>query len=60
MFDYLVKIMIEAEQELPDFWADRKPEDGDAVDFDDNSDDEGDGEDGAVAAEGGATEGNAW
>jgi hypothetical protein len=60
MFDYLIKIMIEAEQELPDFWADRKPEDGDAVDFDDKSDDEDECDDGVTAAEGGTTEGDAW
>lgn len=58
MFDYLVKILLENGQELPEFWADRKPEGDEPVDFDDNSDDEGEAEDGV--AKGRATEGDAW
>lgn len=44
MFDYLAKILLESGQDLPEFWEDRKPDEGENVDFDDNSEDEGDGE----------------
>ena len=55
MFDYLIKILLESGQDLPDFWQERKPEDGAEVDFNDNSDDEndagGEGDGGNAAAE---------
>lgn len=54
MFDYLVKILLESGQDLPDFWEDRKPEEGEKPDFDDNSEeeeeeDEGEGDAAPVA-----------
>ena len=55
MFDYLVKILLESGQEVPDFWQDRKPEAGVDVDFNDNSDDEaengGEGDGGEAAVD---------
>jgi ATP-dependent RNA helicase DDX3X len=44
MFDYLVKILLESGQDLPEFWEDRRPEAGENPNFDDNSEDEDDGE----------------
>ena len=58
MFDYLVKVILETGSDLPDFWEDRRPEKGELVDFDDNTDDEDDGEN--DAGKGGATEGDTW
>jgi ATP-dependent RNA helicase DDX3X len=55
MFDYLIKILLESGQDLPDFWQERKPEEGVEVDFNDNSDDEneagGEGNGGNAAAD---------
>ena len=53
MFDYLVKILLESEQDLPEFWEDRKLAEDEKLDFDDKTDEEdegGDGDDGGVAA----------
>ena len=36
MKDFLIKILLETKQDLPDFWAAEKPE-GDVVDFEDDS-----------------------
>ena len=44
MLDYLVKILLESGQDLPEFWEDRKPEEGEKPNFDDDSEDEDGGE----------------
>src|SRR5271170_6654398 len=67
--DFLVKILLETGQDLPEFWADRKPEDGEALTFDDDSgteEEEGEGEeeensdDGGDAWGAGGDSGDAW
>jgi len=59
----LVKVLLESNQEVPDFLADKKPEEGEELKFDDDSEeDEDDGvgvADGAAGA-GGAGGGDAW
>ncbi|KAF2220280.1 P-loop containing nucleoside triphosphate hydrolase protein [Elsinoe ampelina] len=52
----LVNILLECDQEVPDFLAGFKPDDG-QVAFQDDTDDEGDNEGGAAAA---GTDGAAW
>jgi ATP-dependent RNA helicase DDX3X len=59
----LVKVLIESNQEVPDFLADKKPEEGEELKFDDDSEDEED--EGADAANGtagvwGVGGGDAW
>lgn len=63
----LVRIMVEAKQEIPDFLEQYKPEDINDLQFDDDSDKEGeDGEDGGdgwgtgAAATNGDAGGDAW
>ena len=46
----LVKVLLECNQEVPNFLEEHKPEEGVALDFDDDTDNEGEGE-----ANGGAT-----
>lgn len=58
MFDYLVKILLESDMPLPEFWEDRKPEEGQALDFEDNSDDEEDGE--VAGGNGGDAAADSW
>jgi ATP-dependent RNA helicase DDX3X len=64
--DFLVKILLETGQDLPEFWADRKPEDGEALTFDDDSGTEEEGEeeensdDGGDAWGAGGDSGDAW
>jgi ATP-dependent RNA helicase DDX3X len=52
----LVKVLLESRQAVPDFLADKKPEEGQELTFDDDSEEEGDG-DAADDADGGA---EAW
>jgi ATP-dependent RNA helicase DDX3X len=59
----LVKVLMESNQEVPDFLADKKPEEGEELKFDDDSEDEEDeGADAANGAAGawGAGGGDAW
>jgi ATP-dependent RNA helicase DDX3X len=51
-----VKVLLESNQQIPDFLSDKKPEEGETLTFDDDSEEEEENEDGAAA--GGA--GNAW
>jgi ATP-dependent RNA helicase DDX3X len=60
----LVKVLLESNQEVPDFLADKKPDDGEELKFDDDSEDEevennGDDANGA-AADWGTGGGDAW
>lgn len=52
----LVKVLLESRQDVPDFLADKKPEEGEELTFDDDSEEEGDG-DAADGADGAA---EAW
>ena len=45
MRDFLVKILLETDQALPEFWEEFKPEDTTEIDFEDNSDDDEEEED---------------
>ncbi len=62
MAEDLVKVLLESNQEVPDFLADKKPEDGEELKFDDDSeeDDEDTADDGDAAAAWGAGGGDAW
>lgn len=64
MAEDLVKVLLESNQEVPDFLADKKPDDGEELKFDDDSEDEGvenggDDVNGAAAAWG-TGGGDAW
>ena len=41
----LVKVLLECNQEVPDFLEEHKPEEGAALEFDDDTDNEGEGDD---------------
>ncbi|KAF7509314.1 hypothetical protein GJ744_008208 [Endocarpon pusillum] len=60
----LVKVLLESNQEVPDFLADKKPEDGEELKFDDDSEEEEVGIDGddanGAAADWGPGGGDAW
>jgi hypothetical protein len=64
MADFLVKILLETKQGLPEFWADRKPAEGEAITFNDESGDEDEEEETAGAGEdawaAGGDTGDAW
>ena len=64
MADDLVKVLLESNQEVPDFLADKKPEDGEELKFDDDSEEEevenGSDDADGTAAEWGTGGGDAW
>lgn len=62
MAEDLVKVLLESNQEVPDFLADKKPEDGEELKFNDCSDDDDDNaaEEGDGAAAWGNGGGDAW
>lgn len=47
----IVKVLLETGQDIPDFLDSFKPEEGEAVDFDDDTDAEGEGDDNGGAAD---------
>lgn len=56
--DALIKILLECSQEIPDFFSEKIPEEGEPIAFDDESGDEDDEEEGG--ATNGAEGGDAW
>ncbi|EOD46035.1 putative dead deah box RNA helicase protein [Neofusicoccum parvum] len=54
----LCKVLLEREQEIPDFLQDHAPAPGESIDFDDDTDEEEEATDAASNADGGASETN--
>lgn len=59
MADFMVKILLETNQPIPEFFADRIPEDTNVV-FDDNSEDDDDEEEGGATGGDDAGDTDGW